>query len=176
MPAERLGPPTEPLRLGTLPTDERLGLLLDERLGLLKERLELLLDERLGLLKERLELLLDERLELLLKELRLLELLLDERLLLTELLWLPPPPPRLPPLRCANAGVALSARPTITRAITFEVFISLLLSLFIVFIFDFNIATCYQLPAFNSLLFLLQKYNLSPREIPKPYPIFPSKT
>ena len=172
LPPERLGALKEPLRgdelrskldelrLELLPTVERLGL--DERLELLLKLL-------------RLELELDERLELPLKLLRL-ELLEEERLLLMELLWLPPPPPRLPPLRCANAGVALSARATIASAITFEVFISLLLSLFIVFIFDFNIATCYQLPAFNSLLFLLQKYNLSPREIPKLSPIFPSKT
>ena len=149
LPPERLGALKEPLRgdelrskldelrLELLPTVERLGL--DERLELLLKLL-------------RLELPLDERLELLLKELRLLELLLDERLLLMELLWLPPPPPRLPPLRCAKAGVALSARATIASAITFEVFISLLLSLFIVFIFDFNIATCYQLPAFLILL------------------------
>lgn len=130
LPPERLGALKEPLRgdelrskldelrLELLPTVERLGL--DERLELLLKLL-------------RLELELDERLELLLKELRLLELLLDERLLLMELLWLPPPPPRLPPLRCAKAGVALSARATIASAITFEVFISLLLSLFIVF-------------------------------------------
>ena len=122
------------LRLGPL-KDERLELLLDElRLGPLKdERLELLLDElRLGPLKdERLELLDELRLELPLNELRLDELP-DERLLLIDELWLPPPP-RLPPLRCAKAGAALSARPTITRAITFEVFIFLLLSLFIVF-------------------------------------------
>ena len=145
VPAERLGPPTEPLRLGALPTDERL-----EPLKLLLERL--LLDERLGLLliDERLELLLDERLELLklLPDERL-ELLLDERLLLTELLC-PPPPPRLPPPRWANAGVALSARAAITRTIAFEVFISLLLSLFIVLLFNFNIATCYLLRAFSS--------------------------
>lgn len=119
LPAERLGPPTELLRLGLLLIAERL--LLDERLGLL------LIDERLGL---------DERLELLLKLLRL-ELLLEEwllpeeRLLLTELLC-PPPPPRLPPLRCARAGVALSARAIIASAITFEVFILLLLSFLVV--------------------------------------------
>ena len=135
VPAERLGPPTEPLRLGALPTDERL-----EPLKLLLERLGL--DERLELLLKllRLELELDKRLELLklLPDERL-ELLLDERLLLTELLELlcPPPPPRLPPPRWANAGVALSARAAITRTIAFEVFISLLLSLFIVLIFDF---------------------------------------
>lgn len=127
---ERLGPLLNELRLELLGLDERLELLLNElRLELLglDERLELLLNEL------RLELLgLDERLELLLNELRLLELLLDERLLLTELLWLLPPPRLPPPPRCAKAGVALSARPTITRAITFEVFISLLLSLFIV--------------------------------------------
>ena len=104
------------LRLELLPTVERLGL--DERLELLLKLL-------------RLELELDERLELPLKLLRL-ELLEEERLLLTELLC-PPPPPRLPPLRCAKAGVALSAKATIASAITFEVFISLLLSLFIVF-------------------------------------------
>lgn len=128
LPAERLGALKEPLRgdelrskldelrLELLPTVERLGL--DERLELLLKLL-------------RLELELDERLELPLKLLRL-ELLEEERLLLTELLC-PPPPPRLPPLRCAKAGVALSARATIASAITFEVFISLLLSLFIVF-------------------------------------------
>ena len=122
---ERLGALTEPLRL---------GLLLDERLGLLNElRLELLLDERLGLLliELRLDELLDER--LLLME---LWLLLEERLLLMELLWLLPPPPlRLPPLRCANAGVALSARAIIASAITFEVFIMLLLSYYYLFVF-----------------------------------------
>lgn len=63
----------------------------DERLELLCDMLELL---RLGLLlnDERLELeppLNDER----------LELLLDERLMLEELLWLPPPPLRPPPPR-----------------------------------------------------------------------------
>lgn len=63
----------------------------DERLELLRDMLELL---RLGLLlnDERLELeppLNDER----------LELLLDERLMLEELLWLPPPPLRPPPPR-----------------------------------------------------------------------------
>lgn len=133
VPPERLGALKEPLRgdelrskldelrLELLPTVERLGL--DERLELLLKLL-------------RLELELDERLELPLKLLRLLELLEEERLLLTELLC-PPPPLRLPPLRCAKAGVALSARATIASAITFEVFISLLLSLFIVFIFDF---------------------------------------
>ena len=134
---ERLGPLLNELRLELLGLDERLELLLNElRLELLglDERLELLLNEL------RLELLgLDERLELLLNELRLLELLLDERLLLTELLWLLPPPRLPPPPRCAKAGVALSARPTITRAITFEVFISLLLSLFIVLFFTYTL-------------------------------------
>jgi hypothetical protein len=82
----------------------------------------------------RLELLNELRLEELLELLRL-ELLLNELwpppllrlLLIDELLWLPPPP-RLPPPRCASAGVALSARPIITKVIHFEVFISLLLS------------------------------------------------
>ena len=74
----------------------------DERLELLRDMLELL---RLGLLlyDERLELeppLNDERLELEppLNDERL-ELLLDERLMLEELLWLPPPPLRPPPPR-----------------------------------------------------------------------------
>ncbi len=72
----------------------------DERLELLRDMLELL---RLGLLlyDERLGLLLnDERLELEppLNDERL-ELLLDERLMLEELLWLPPPPLRPPPPR-----------------------------------------------------------------------------
>ena len=127
---ERLGALTEPLRLGLLE--------LDERLGLLNElRLELLLDERLGLLNElRLELLLDERLEL-----TELLWLLEERLLLTELLWLPPPPPRLPPLRCARAGVALSARAIITNVIAFEVFIMLLLSYYCLFLLSFIFST-----------------------------------
>ena len=63
----------------------------DERLELLRDMLELL---RLGLL------LYDERLELEppLNDERL-ELLLDERLMLEELLWLPPPPLRPPPPR-----------------------------------------------------------------------------
>lgn len=167
LPPERLGALKEPLRgdelrskldelrLELLPTVERLGL--DERLELLLKLL-------------RLELELDERLELPLKLLRL-ELLEEERLLLTELLC-PPPPLRLPPLRCANAGVALSAKATIASAITFEVFISLLLSLFIVFSILLSLPHSHILPFF----FLLQKYNLSPREIPKSSPIFPSKT
>ena len=105
------------------------GLLLLERTELLLEReglLNVLLDERLGLLNE---LLRDDE-ELLLR-LLLIELWLppEERLLLIELLWLPPPP-RLPPPRCANAGVALSARAIITSVITFEVFMLLLLSFF----------------------------------------------
>lgn len=158
---ERLGAPTEPLwlgilllRLGALPIDERL--LLDERLGvlLIELRLELPLNELLERLLE-----LEER--LLLIELWLLP---DERLLLTELLC-PPPPLRLPPLRCARAGVALSARAIIASAITFEVFILLLLSFLVVFLIMQN--------AFCCVLFLLQKYNLFLGEIPKPLPIFP---
>lgn len=158
---ERLGAPTEPLwlgilllRLGALPIDERL--LLDERLGvlLIELRLELPLNELLERLLE-----LEER--LLLIELWLLP---DERLLLTELLC-PPPPLRLPPLRCARAGVALSTRAIIASAITFEVFILLLLSFLVVFLIMRN--------AFCCVLFLLQKYNLFLGEIPKLLPIFP---
>lgn len=104
----------------------RLGLLYE----LLREGLELLrieLDElRLGLLNELLRLL-DP-----LNELRLLELEPDERLIDDELcpppLRLPPPPPR-----CAIAGVKLSVRATIARAINFVVFILLLLSFRFVF-------------------------------------------
>lgn len=98
----------------------RLELLYELRLGLLNdELLRLELEElRLGLLNEellRLGLLNDE----------LLRLGLDERLIEA-----PPPPPRLPPPpgRWAKAGVTLSVKPTITIAINFEVFISLLLS------------------------------------------------
>lgn len=126
------------LRLKLPLSDEWLGLLIAllrlleaERLELLDElRLKLLLEERLGLLDElRLILLLDERLGLL--------KLLEERLLLTELLLrlTLPPPLRLPPLRCANAGVALSARAIITNVNAFEVFIMLLLSYYCFFIF-----------------------------------------
>lgn len=108
------------------------GLLLLERTELLLEReglLNVLLDERLEPLNE---LLRDDE-ELLLR-LLLIELWLppEERLLLIELLWLPPPP-RLPPPRCANAGVALSARAIITSVITFEVFMLLLLSFLVSF-------------------------------------------
>lgn len=105
----------------------RLGLLYE----LLRDGLELLrieLEElRLGLLNELLLRLLDP-----LNELRLLELEPDERLIDDELcpppLRLPPPPPR-----CAIAGVKLSVRATIARAINFVVFILLLLSFRFVF-------------------------------------------
>lgn len=91
-------------------------------------RLELL--NELLRLEELLELL---RLELLLNELWPPPLL--RLLLIDELLWLPPP--RLPPPRCASAGVALSARPIITKVIHFEVFISLLLSFLFISAFVF---------------------------------------
>lgn len=112
-------------------------------------RLELL--NELLRLEELLELL---RLELLLNELWPPPLL--RLLLIDELLWLPPPP-RLPPPRCASAGVALSARPIITKVIHFEVFISLLLSFFVYF----------------CIRFLMQKYNLSPSKIPQSSHNFP---
>ena len=96
--------------------------LLDELLrllGVLYDELLRLLDELLRLLDE-----LNDDPRLLLDELRLL---LNEPPLLRlepiELLW--PPPLRLPPLRCAIAGVALSANATIIRAINFGVFIVL---------------------------------------------------
>ena len=118
----RLALPTELLRLGA-PTELRLELLL---------RLEELTELRLELLL-RLDELTELRLELLLLRLiELLWLLPEERLLLTELLC-PPPPLRLPPLRCANAGVALSARAIITNVIAFEVFMLLLLSFLVSF-------------------------------------------
>ena len=112
----------------------------------------------------RLELLNELRLEELLELLRL-ELLLNELwpppllrlLLIDELLWLPPP--RLPPPRCARAGVALSARPIITKVIHFEVFISLLLSFFVYF----------------CIRFLMQKYKETLRKFPRPLPIFPTR-
>ena len=117
----RLGVPKEllrlddVLRLGLLKLLLRLGVLTVLRLEELKLPLRLDDELRLGLLMLllRLGLLYDE----------LLRLGLDERLIEA-------PPPRLPPppWRCANAGVKLSAKPTITIAITFEVFISLLLS------------------------------------------------
>lgn len=120
------------LRPTPAPSDERLWLL-TERLepGVLdEERLTLLDEERLGLLLTDERLLLDEeRLKLLLLDEWLLP---DERLLLTELLWLPPPP-RLPPLRCAKAGVALNASAIIMRVIAFEVFMLLLLSFLVSF-------------------------------------------
>jgi hypothetical protein len=185
IPSPRLETPARdeeaPLRTDELP---RLGaatlLRLDERLltellrlGLLYELLERLLLYELRLDEEPLyELRLDEEL---LERLPLNELPDELRLLLIELLWLPPPP-RLPPPRCANAGVALSARATIASAITFEVFMMLLLSLFIVFLFCFylHFLTSPHSPH-SRVLFLLQKYNLSPREIPKPSPIFPDQ-
>ena len=110
---------------------ELLALLRLLLLKVLREGLELLrteLDElRLGLLNELLLRLLDP-----LNELRLLELEPDERLIDDELcpppLRLPPPPPR-----CAIAGVKLSVRATIARAINFVVFILLLLSFRFVF-------------------------------------------
>lgn len=95
------------------------------------EFLKLLLRSDELRLEELLELL---RLELLLNELWPPPLL--RLLLIDELLWLPPPP-RLPPPRCASAGVALSARPIITKVIHFEVFISLLLSFFVYFCIRF---------------------------------------
>lgn len=110
------------------------------RLGVLKALLrseELRLELRLELLNELLRL--DELLELLRLELlnELCPLLLLLRLLLIdELLWLLPPP-RLPPPRCASAGVALSARAIIAKVIHFEVFISLLLSFVFIFAFVF---------------------------------------
>ncbi len=125
--------PRSPLREGAL-TELRLLLgepLIELRLllrdGVLIE-LRLLLDERLLLI----ELLWLPPLRLLLIE--LLWLLPPPRLLLIELLWLLPPP-RLPPPppRCANAGVALSARAIITRVIAFEVFMLLLLSCLVSF-------------------------------------------
>ena len=130
-PAWRVVPIVLPVLREPLPTLLR-GLLLLERTELLLEReglLNVLLDERLEPLNE---LLRDDE-ELLLR-LLLIELWLppDERLLLIELLWLPPPP-RLPPPRCANAGVALSARAIITSVITFEVFMLLLLSFLVSF-------------------------------------------
>ena len=111
----------------------RLGLLNE----LLREGLELLrieLDKlRLGLLNELLLRLLDP-----LNELRLLELEPDERLTDDELC---PPPlrPPPPPPRCAIAGVKLSVRATIARAINFVVFILLLLS----FRFDFSVSSAF---------------------------------
>jgi hypothetical protein len=90
---------------------------------------ELRLDEdelRLGLLYELLLRLLPE-----LNELRL-GLELDERLIDDELLCPPPLRPPPPPL-WAIAGVKLSVRATIARAINFEVFILLLLSFRFVF-------------------------------------------
>lgn len=90
-------------------------------LRLTDELLRLLLDE---LLPTELRLLLDELLRL--PELN--EPPLDERLELTEL-WLPPPPPeRLPPPRCASAGLAPSAKSAIAMTIALLLFISLLLS------------------------------------------------
>lgn len=118
-------------------------------------------------------------LRLLLELLRLLPMLLElPRLLLIELLWPPPlwlpPPPRLPP-RCARAGEAHSAKATIVRVITFEVFISLLLS----FIYCFSILfllTHSHISSFthSRVLFLMQKYNLFLGEIPNPVPNFPA--
>ena len=110
---------------------EGLALLRLLLLKVLREGLELLrteLDElRLGLLNELLLRLLDP-----LNELRLLELEPDERLIDDELC---PPPlrPPPPPPRCAIAGVKLSVRATIARAINFVVFILLLLSFRFVF-------------------------------------------
>ena len=91
--------------------------MLYERLGVEVLRLELLYELRLGLLND-----------------ELLRLGLDERLIEA-----PPPPPRLPPPpgRWAKAGVTLSVKPTITIAIKFLVFISLLLSCLIIFAFVF---------------------------------------
>ena len=126
LPPPRLLPTVlPPLRL--LPrTEERDGvltaLLRDEDEGELNELLRELDEELRELLK-----LLDECEE---EELWLPPL----RLLLTELLWLLPPlrlPP--PPPRCANAGVALSARAIITNVIAFEVFMLLLLSVLVSF-------------------------------------------
>lgn len=132
MPAPRVLPAAERLKVPSgarrleLP---RVTPLLDELLrllGVLYDELLRLLDELLRLLDELLRLLdeLNDDPRLLLDELRLL---LNEPPLLRlepmELLW--PPPLRLPPLRCAIAGVALSANATIIRAINFGVFIVL---------------------------------------------------
>lgn len=155
-----------PIELRLLGDDEERLLPLNELLLRLGDE-----DERLLPLNELLLRLDDEDERLLpLKEL-LLRLDDDElldRLLLMELLWLLPPP-RLPPPRCARAGVVLSARAAITRTIAFEVFISLLLSCFCLF----SLFSVRNLLGGDSFLFLLQKYEHSAREIPKMSHNFP---
>lgn len=147
---ERLGTDEE-LRLGvpTLRLDEELRLELLTELRLEEELL------RLGLLYE---LRLDEELLLRLEPLNELP---DERLLPIELLWLPPPRlPPPPPGRWARAGVALSARAIIARVMIFEVFIMLLLSLFIV---CFSFLQVRSLVSLRSRSFSGAKILLKPR-------------
>lgn len=136
IPSPRLETPARE-EAALLRTDElpRLGALtllrFDERLLTELLRLGLLYELRLDeepLYELRLE-------EELLERLPLNELPDELRLLLMELLWLPPPL-RLPPPRWASAGVALNARATIARVMIFEVFMMLLLSLFIVYCFS----------------------------------------
>lgn len=134
---------TEPVLRLEVPSDPRLLVptallrLLETLRPVLNDEVERLLELlRLGLLSELLRLeLLNELPRLMLPP--LMERLLEgdeERLLPIEELWLRPAPPPPPPL-WANAGVKLRAKPTITSAITFEVFISLLLSFICLFLY-----------------------------------------